>query len=349
MNNDSRIYVAGHTGLVGSAIVRQLKAGKYRNLITPTHSELDLMRQQSVEDFFKREQPDYVFLSAAKVGGILANKTYPAAFIYNNLMIQSNIIHAAHQAKIKGLMFLGSSCVYPKNCPQPIKEEYLLTGPLESTNEAYAIAKIAGLKMCEFYHQQYGDPFFSVMPTNMYGPNDNYDLKTSHVLPALIRKTYLAKCLMDKQYDLIQENFKRHSDDIPNQKTAILERLQSIGISLDSDGNKVKLELWGSGKPYREFLYVDDLAEAALFLMLNKQKTSLVNVGTGQDCTIANLSVLVADVVGYSGKITFDASKPDGTPKKLLDVSLLTAMGWSASTELKKGIEFAFQHYLSND
>ena len=305
MNKDSKIYVAGHRGLVGSAIVRNLEERGYTNIIYRTHKELDLTRQVEVEKFFEEEKPEYVFLAAAKVGGIHANNTRPAEFIYDNLMIESNIIHSAYKYGVKKLLFLGSSCIYPKFANQPIKEEYLLTGELEPTNEAYAIAKITGIELCKFYRRQYGCDFISAMPTNLYGINDNFDLETSHVLPALIRKFHEAK--------------------INNQEEVIM---------------------WGTGKPLREFMYVDDLADALVHLMLNYSDEIHVNMGTGKDLSIGELAQIVKEVVGYEGKIVNDLSKPDGTPRKLLDVSRLEATGWKYKTELRKGIEKVYKWYL---
>ena len=298
MEKNAKIYVAGHRGLVGSAIMRALEAAGYTNLITRTHQELDLLDQAAVADFFATEKPEYVFLAAAKVGGILANKTYPADFIYQNLVIETNIVESAHQNDVKKLLFLGSSCIYPKFAEQPIKEEYLLTGALEPTNDAYAIAKIAGIMMCQSYHRQYGSDFISVMPTNLYGENDNFDPETSHVLPALIRRFHEAK-----------------------------------------ENNVPEVVVWGSGTPMREFLYVDDLASACLHLMDTYAEPEIVNIGTGTDVTIKELAETIADVVGYTGKIVWDSTKPDGTPRKLLDVSKLHNLGWHHSIELKEGIE----------
>ena len=298
MNKDSKIYVAGHRGMVGSAIVRKLKSEGFTNLIYRTSSELDLRNQQAVSDFFVDEKPEYVFLAAAKVGGIVANNIYRADFLYENLQIQNNVIHSSHINKVKKLLFLGSSCIYPKMCPQPIKEEYLLTGFLEQTNEPYAIAKIAGLKMCESYKRQYGDNFISAMPTNLYGPNDNYDLQNSHVLPAFIRKFREA-----------------------------------------AETGKEEVEIWGTGSPMREFLHVDDLAAASLFLMLNYDGQEHVNIGTGEDISIKDLALMVKRILGYQGNLKFDSSKPDGTPRKLLDVSKIHALGWKHSLELEEGIE----------
>jgi GDP-L-fucose synthase len=304
MNKDSKIYVAGHRGMVGSAIVRNLQAKGYTNIIGRTSNELNLVRQEEVERFFKEERPDYVFLAAAKVGGIHANNTYPAEFIYNNLMIELNIIHSAYKYDVTKLLFLGSSCIYPKMAPQPIKEEYLLTGPLEQTNEAYAIAKISGIEMCKFYRRQYGCDFISAMPTNLYGVNDNFDLETSHVLPALIRKFHEAKMNCEKE-----------------------------------------VVMWGTGKPRREFLYVDDLADACVHLINNYSDEIHVNVGTGEDVEIRELAHIIKDVVGYEGEIVNDLSKPDGTPRKLLDVSLLESTGWKYSTELREGIVKVYEWY----
>jgi GDP-L-fucose synthase len=307
MNRDSKIYVAGHRGLVGSAIVRNLEERGYTNIICRTHKELDLTRQADVEKFFEEEKPEYVFLAAAKVGGIHANNTRPAEFIYDNLMIESNIIHSAYKYGIKKLLFLGSSCIYPKFANQPIKEEYLLTGELEPTNEAYAIAKITGIELCKFYRRQYGCDFISAMPTNLYGINDNFDLETSHVLPALIRKFHEAKL-----------------------------------------NNQEEVVMWGTGKPLREFMYVDDLADALVHLMLNYSDEIHVNMGTGKDLSIGELAQIVKEVVGYEGKIVNDLSKPDGTPRKLLDVSRLETTGWKYKTELREGIEKVYKWYLEN-
>lgn len=307
MDKDSKIYVAGHTGLVGSAIVRNLQSKGYTNIITRTHKELDLTNQEAVRKFFEEERPEYVFLAAAKVGGIRANSTYPADFIYENLMIECNVIKAAHDYKVKKLLFLGSSCIYPKMAPQPIKEEYLLSGYLEPTNEAYAIAKIAGLKMCQYFKRQYGDNFISCMPTNLYGPNDNFDLENSHVIPALIRKFHEAKI-----------------------------------------ENKPYVEIWGTGTPRREFLYVDDMADACVFLMENYDGEETVNVGTGKDVTIRELAEIISKVVGYKGELKFDTSKPDGTPRKLLDVSKLNELGWKYKVELVDGIRKTYEWFLEN-
>jgi GDP-L-fucose synthase len=297
MNKDAKIYIAGHAGLVGSAIIRRLESEGYSNLITRHFQELDLRNQQAVYRFFEIEKPEYVFLAAAKVGGILANMTYPADFIYDNLMIELNVIDAAYKFGVKKLLFLGSSCIYPRNCPQPIKEEYLLTNTLEKTNEPYAIAKIAGISLCQSYNKQYGTNFISCMPTNLYGPGDNFHLQNSHVMPALIKKIYTA-----------------HKE------------------------NKNEVIIWGTGKPYREFLYVDDLADAVIYLMETYTGQEPINIGTGKDITIANLAYMIADVIGYKGKFIFDTSKPDGTLRKLLAINRLTETGWHASTSLQAGI-----------
>lgn len=305
MNRNAKIYIAGHRGLVGSAIMRKLEGNLYENIIYRTSGELDLCNQDAVSQFFAAECPDYVFLAAAKVGGILANNTFPASFIYNNIMIEANILHAAHENGVKKVLFLGSSCIYPKLAPQPIKEEYLLTGGLEPTNAPYAIAKIAGIQLCQAYNRQYGSNFISVMPTNLYGPNDNFDLASSHVLPALIRKFHDSKV-----------------------------------------NNLPSVEVWGTGKPRREFLHVDDLADACLFLMNHYEGIQPINVGIGQDISIAELAALVAVVVGYSGDIVYNSAMPDGTPSKLLDISKLAALGWQPSIELADGIRSTYQWYL---
>lgn len=304
MEKNSKIFVAGHNGLVGSAIVRELKKNGYKNILTRSRQELDLLDGVAVKNFFEKEKPEYVFLSAAKVGGIVANSTSPANFIYQNLAIQNNIIHNAYLTKVKKLLFLGSSCIYPKLAKQPIKEEYLLTGALEETNDAYAIAKIAGIKMCQAYNKQYGTNFISAMPTNLYGENDNFDLKTSHVIPAMIRKFDDAK-----------------------------------------KANAKEMILWGSGKPKREFLYVDDLAEACVFLVNNYDSSEIINVGTGTDLTIKSLAELIKKIVGFEGKIIWDKTKPDGTPRKLLNVQKINKLGWKAKTNLEEGIEKTFSYF----
>jgi len=308
MDKSAKIYVAGHRGMVGSAIVRRLRSAGYTNLLTRSRAELDLTDQASVIAFLSHEQPDYIFMAAAKVGGIHANNVFRGDFIYQNLIIEANISHAALQAGVNRMLFLGSSCIYPRDCPQPIKEEFLLTGPLEQTNEPYAIAKIAGIKLCESFNHQYGTQFISVMPTNLYGPNDNYDLKNSHVLPALIRKAHEAKIRGDTSY-----------------------------------------QVWGSGRPMREFLYVDDMADACVFLMEREEITrGIFNVGTGQDVTISELAETVMEVIGFKGDIVFDASKPDGTPRKLLDVERMRQLGWQARTTLRDGIVKTYEDFLES-
>lgn len=307
MDKTAKIFVAGHRGMVGSAIVRELQNQGYKNIITKTRLELDLIDQKAVRDFFVQEKPEYVFLSAAKVGGIEANRTQQGAFTYENLQIQNNIIHNSYLNDVKRLVFLGSSCIYPRLAPQPIKEEYLLTGPLEPTNYGYAIAKIAGVKMCEAYRDQYGCDFIALMPTNLYGTNDNFDLNGSHVLPALLRKFHEAK---------IEE--------------------------------KPAVEVWGSGTPMREFLYVDDLAKACVFAMNNKKVAGLTNIGTGEDVTIAELAKLIKKIIGYNGEIKFDATKPDGTPRKCMDVSKINSLGWRAEISLEEGIAKVYEWYLKN-
>lgn len=307
MNKDSKIYVAGHRGLVGSAIVRNLEAKGYTNIVYRTHEELDLTNQANVQAFFKEEQPEYVILAAAKVGGIHANNTYPADFIYDNLMIQNNVIKAAHDYKVKKLLFLGSTCIYPKMAPQPIREEYLLTGALEETNEAYAVAKIAGLEMCKFFKRQYGDNFISCMPTNLYGPNDNFDLQSSHVLPALIRKFHEAKV-----------------------------------------NGRDTVEVWGTGTPLREFIYVDDMADACVFLMENYDGEQHVNIGTGEEVSIRELAETVKEVVGFEGELVFNTDMPDGTPRKLTTVDKLHRLGWKHKTSLNGGIKLAYEWFLEN-
>lgn len=307
MNKDSKIYVAGHRGMVGSAILRQLNKQGYTNILTRTHSELDLTRQEEVEKFFEEEKPEYVFLAAAKVGGIIANNNHLADFMYENMILEMNVINAAWKNGCKKLEFLGSSCIYPKLAPQPLKEEYLLTGSLEETNEAYALAKISGLKYCEYLNRQYGTDYISVMPTNLYGPNDNYHPEHSHVLPALIRRFHEAK-----------------------------------------ENNLESVTCWGDGSPLREFLYVDDLAELCVFLMNSYSGNETVNAGTGKELTIKQLTELVAEVIGYKGEIKWDTSKPNGTPRKLLDVSKATSLGWTYKTELKDGIKLAYEDFLNN-
>ncbi len=346
MEKNAKVYVAGHKGLVGSAILRALEKSGYNNCVVRSRQELDLTCQFSVERFFDEERPEYVFLAAARVGGILANATYPADFIYQNLVIETNVIHAAYKYGAKKLLFLGSSCIYPRDCPQPMKEEYLLTGPLEPTNEPYAVAKIAGIKMCEAYNRQYGTKYISVMPTNLYGPNDNFDLETSHVLPALIRKFHLAKLAMQKDWEGIKKNeviFGRIPDDFKRS----LGLDPKTNLPLENSGKEPEVVLWGTGSPRREFLHVDDLADACIYLMDNYDGGEIVNIGVGKDITIRDLAELIAKIVGYQGKIRFDTSKPDGTPRKLLDVSRLTSMGWNPSIDLEGGIENTYKWFYS--
>ena len=348
MNRSSRIYLAGYTGLVGSALLRKLQAEGYTNLLTRTHAELDLGRQSNTEAFLKQERPDYVILAAAKVGGILANNTYPAEFIYSNLAIQTNVIHAAWKTGVKRLFFLGSSCIYPRECPQPMKEEYLLTGPLEATNEPYAVAKIAGLKMCEAYNRQYGTQFIAVMPTNLYGPNDNFDLETSHVLPALVRKFHLAKLAAQGDWEGIKRDEFRFGPIPDDVRFALGLQPQTSNLQRHSP----KVVIWGSGMPRREFLHVDDLADACLFIMsledeafrslLSDYRTPLINIGWGKDISIKELALLIKEIVHFDGEITFDTTKPDGTPQKLLDVSRLRSLAWQPKISLRDGIRQTF-------
>jgi GDP-L-fucose synthase len=345
MEKSGKIYVAGHRGMVGSAIVRKLKAEGYFNIITRTHAELDLIRQDQVESFFRSEKPDYVFLAAAKVGGIWGNNIYPAHFIYENIAIQTNIIHASYLNQVNKLLFLGSACIYPKLCPQPIKEEYLLSDYLEPTNEPYAIAKIAGLKMCQSYNQEYGTRYISVMPNNLYGTNDNFDLETSHVLPALIRKFHLAKLASAEDWDGIQKDEAVYGEIPVDIKTAIgLDTATNMPVR--GSMKPPVVVLWGTGAPRREFLYVDDLAAACVFLMNNYNESEIINIGWGKDQTVLELAELISKVVGYKGDINWDNSKPDGTPQKLLEVSRLTQLGWQAGIELEDGIRQVYQWYL---
>ena len=360
MDKESKIYVAGHRGLVGSAIVLNLKSKGYHNIITRTHAELDLKNSESVMVFFEAEKPDYVILAAAKVGGIVANNTYRADFIYENLMIQNNVIHQSYLHGVKKLLFLGSTCIYPKNCPQPMKEDYLLTDVLEYTNEPYAIAKIAGIKMCESYNLQYGTNFISVMPTNLYGPNDNFDLEKSHVLPALVRKIHLGKALEKNDWNTIRKDLNslpiENVNGEADQKT-ILEKLASYGIVKTANG-EVQVEIWGSGKPMREFLWSEDMADACVFLMENRNfedtyaqnskeiRNTHINIGTGEDISISGLATMVKEVIGFNGNFKFNTEKPDGTMKKLTDVSKLSNMGWEHSIKLTVGIEKLYMHYI---
>lgn len=360
MEKNSKIYIAGHRGLVGSAIVNNLTARGYTNLVFKTHSELDLTNQQAVAEFFKAEKPEYVFLAAAKVGGIVANNTYRADFIYENLQIQNNVIHQSYLNGVAKLLFLGSTCIYPKNAPQPMPEDCLLTDTLEYTNEPYAIAKIAGIKMCESYNLQYGTNFISVMPTNLYGPNDNFDLEKSHVLPALIRKIHLAKLLNEKKYDDVLKDLNAH--DVVKAKAY----LAKFGV------NEERVEIWGSGKPMREFLWSEDMADACVFLMENRDfsdvakhevklsdnqtctphsipvgeiRNTHINIGTGKDISIKELAQMVKEIVGFKGELYFNADKPDGTMKKLTDVSKLHSLGWTHKVELRDGIEMMYEWY----
>jgi len=348
MDINAKIYVAGHRGLVGSAIIKNLNSKGYFNIVTKTHKELDLTDQLAVQDFFKNQRPEYVFLAAAKVGGIEANNTYRGAFIYENMMIQNNVIHQSYVHGAKKLMFLGSTCIYPKECPQPMKEEYLLINPLEYTNEPYAIAKIAGIKMCESYNLQYGTNFISVMPTNLYGPNDNFDLETSHVLPALIRKIHLAKLLSESNYDLVLKDLNIKS--IEEAK----EYLLSLGITKNS------VEIWGSGKPKREFLWSEDMADACVFIMENRDSSDTyqiddkeirnthINIGTGIDISIKELAEIIKQTIGFKGDLVFNTEKLEGTMRKLTDVSKLNSLGWNHTVEVKEGIEYLYNWYSKN-
>ncbi|MFD1316076.1 GDP-L-fucose synthase family protein [Namhaeicola litoreus] len=376
MRKDSKIYIAGHRGLVGSAIMKNLKARGYHHFITRTHKELDLKDQRAVADFFEKEKPDYVFLAAAKVGGIVANNTYRADFIYENLMIQNNVIHQSYLHKVKKLLFLGSTCIYPKNCPQPMKEEYLLTDELEYTNEPYALAKIAGIKMCESYNIQYKTNFIAVQPTNLYGPNDNFDLEKSHVLPALIRKIHLGKALEKNDWKTIREDI----DKLPiegingqNSEEEILKVLSAYGISSspfkggaqrEKGSDAISVEIWGSGKPMREFLWSEDMADACVHLMENVDfkdiisndversssqkeiRNTHINIGTGKEISIKELAETIKKIVGFNGDLVFNAEKPDGTMRKLTDSSKLKKLGWKYSVELEEGIERMYKWYV---
>jgi GDP-L-fucose synthase len=372
MNKTSKIYIAGNTGMVGSAITRNLIDSGYSNLVFSPFPPYDLTNQLVVADFFEKEKPEYVILAAAKVGGILSNNTYRAQFLYDNLMIQSNIIHHCYLNGVKKLLFLGSSCIYPKDCPQPIKEEYLLTGILEYTNEPYAIAKIAGIKMCESYNIQFGTNYISVMPTNLYGPNDNFNLETSHVLPALIRKMHLGKCLENSNWEAIRKDFKKYPVDGINESVSeseILLKLAEYGIQYADDTEytakdtlvPVTITLWGTGNPYREFLYVDDLANACIYIMNNVDfsdlkeisgepgsaiKNTHINIGTGIDLTIKELADLIKNITGFNGQIKWDKTKPDGTFRKLLNVSRIADLGWNEKIDLQVGIELVYKNYF---
>lgn len=360
MKKNAKIYVAGHRGLVGSAIMKNLNAKGYTNLVTRTHSELDLTDTNSVKKFFELEQPEYVILAAAKVGGIVANNTYRADFIYENLMIQNNVVHQSYLNGVKKLLFLGSTCIYPKNCRQPMKEDSLLTDTLEYTNEPYAIAKIAGIKLCESYNLQYGTNFISVMPTNLYGPNDNFDLEKSHVLPALIRKIHLGKALEIDNWQTISQDL----NNMPiegitgnSSKSLIVDKLNKYGIIKIED--RVTVEIWGSGKPMREFLWSEDMAEACVFFLQNKDfkdthnsekeiRNTHINIGTGVDISIAELANLIKDEIGFNGNFIFNSDRPDGTMRKLTDVSKLNALGWKHKVDLKTGINKQYNWYLES-
>ena len=407
MNKNSKIYVAGHRGLVGSAIVKNLESKGYTNIITRTHKELDLINQKAVEEFFEKEKPEYVILAAAKVGGIVANNTYRADFIYENLQIQNNVIHQSYVHKVKKLLFLGSTCIYPKNAPQPMSEDSLLTSPLEYTNEPYAIAKIAGIKMCESYNIQYDTNFISVMPTNLYGPNDNFDLEKSHVLPALIRKIHLGKCLEENNWEAIKNDLNKNPiENIngSNSENQILEKLNSYGIEVvvsselqvekentinnrlpttQNKQSKIAIEIWGSGNPRREFLYSEDMADACVFIMENRNfqdivnqqvassklqvenckttqkelptthhtlptevRNTHINIGTGKDISIKELAELIKNIIGFKGELYFNTEKPDGTMKKLTDVSKLNSLGWKYKMNLESGIKEMYKWYL---
>ena len=349
-----KIYVAGHRGLAGSAIVRELQRQGYTNMVTRTHAELDLEDAAATQTFFDQEKPEIVFLAAAKVGGILANNTYPVDFLMSNLLIEANICRAAYRAQVNRLIFLGSSCIYPRDCPQPIKEEYLLTGPLEATNRPYALAKIAGIEMCWSYNRQYGTKWLAAMPTNLYGPGDNYDLNNSHVLPALIRKFHLAKLAQQRDLAGISRDEALHGK-IPDDVKAML----GIGSQSSVLSPQSSVILWGSGKPKREFLYVDDLANALVYLatlddkrydaLVAPSQCPLINVGTGTDLTIRELAETVADVVGYKGKFVQDTSKPDGTMRKVMDVGKIQGLGWKATTSLKEGIALTYKEFISQN
>lgn len=355
MNKDSKIYIAGNHGLVGSAIWKSLQKKGFVNLIGRSHEELDLLDSVAVSEFFEKEKPEYVYLAAAYVGGIMANNIYRADFIYRNLQIQNNIIYESFKHNVKKLLFLGSTCVYPREAPQPISEDFLLTSPLEYTNEPYAIAKIAGLKMCESFNIQYGTNFIAVMPTNLYGPNDNFDLEKSHVLPAMIRKIHLGKCLKENNWDSIRKDLnKRPVENVSGKNSIeeIISMLKRYGVSAN------KIELWGTGKPMREFLWSEDMADACIYIMnnvdfsdLSKDKTEIrnchINIGTGKEISIRDLSQLIKQTVGYTGDITFDPSKPDGTMRKLTDVSKLNSLGWQHKIEIEEGIRRMYDWYTS--
>lgn len=369
MEKNSKIYVAGHQGLVGSAIWKNLQGKGYTNLIGKSLSELNLLDQTATEEFFKQEKPEYVFLAAAKVGGIIANNTYRGEFIYENLTIQNNVIHNAWKYGVKKLLFLGSTCIYPKQAPQPMKENFLLTSPLEYTNEPYAIAKIAGIKMCESYNLQYGTNFIAVMPTNLYGPNDNFDLEKSHVLPALIRKIHLGKCLKENNWHDIRKDLNSRpieNIDGNNEKEEIVQVLKKYGIFPANEDEDVTIEIWGTGKPQREFLWSEEMADACVYLMENtnfddilaamqensKQeikeiRNTHINIGTGKDISIKNLGKLISEIIGFEGELDFNEDKPDGTFRKLTDVSKLHELGWQHQIEIEEGVKKLYDWYLS--
>jgi GDP-L-fucose synthase len=370
MNKTDKIYVAGHNGMVGSAIVRRLREKRFVNIIARSSSELDLVNQQNVHNFLQEEKPDYVVITAAKVGGIHANDSYPAEFIYQNLMIEANLIHGAYLAGVNNLLFLGSSCIYPKESLQPIKEEYLLSDHLEPTNEPYAVAKIAGIKLCESYNRQYGTDYRTIMPTNLYGPNDNFHIENSHVIPAIIRKIHLAKCIEKGDWKAIKQDIKNNpikglaENSTNNQILKVLAKQgikqlktqDSRLITDDSQLNEVEVELWGSGKPMREFLHVDDMADASIHIMGFDKKTlesevdpmlSHINIGTGTDITIKDVSQMIKEVVGYCGDIVFNTKMPDGTKKKLLDVSKIESLGWKSSIALEDGLKETYKWFLN--
>ncbi|WP_349351021.1 MULTISPECIES: GDP-L-fucose synthase [unclassified Flagellimonas] len=360
MRLDAKIYVAGHRGLVGSALVKSLQSKGYSNIVFRTHAKLDLTDAMDVSSFFEEEKPEYVFLAAAKVGGIVANNQYRAEFIYDNLMIQNNVVHQSYLHGVKKLMFLGSTCIYPKKCPQPMKEDYLLTDVLEYTNEPYAIAKIAGIKLCESYNLQYGTNFISVMPTNLYGPNDNFDLEKSHVLPALIRKIHLGKALEENDWKLIDEDLDRlpiESISGSSSNESKLAVLKKYGID-QVDKDRVTVEIWGSGKPRREFLWSEDMADACVFLMENRDFTDTynnnqaeirnthINIGTGSDVSIAELANLIKELIGFKGEFVFNTDKPDGTMEKRTDITKLNQLGWKHKIGINKGLSLMYDYYL---
>lgn len=364
MRKDSKIYIAGHRGLVGSAILKNLSSKGYTNFILKTSEELDLRNQRDVEDFFQAYKPEFVFLAAAKVGGIVANNVFRGEFLYDNIMIQSNVIESARKHKASKLLFLGSTCIYPRDCPQPMKEEYLLTGPLEQTNEPYAISKIAGLKMCENYNRQYRTNFISVMPTNLYGPNDNFDLEKSHVLPALIRKIHLGKALHDGHWDVIRNDLNVRpieSVDGHAEISEIRSIFKKYGIFKDIDKTQSKIEIWGSGTPLREFLWSEDMADACVHIMENinfddilaynkstSQESFHINIGTGREISIKELALTIQKQIGFEGELYFNTAKPDGTPRKLTDSTRLKNLGWTHKVNLNQGVRMAYEWYLQN-